>query len=126
MATSYIWSDVDPELDKDTSGDIKKDINVEAVLNSLRNIIGTEQGTRRMLQRFGGDVRSLLFEPMDDITARIIGQRVLESIKYWENRINVDGLDIEPVYSSGAYNCRLSFTIIGSDTRQEIDFILSR
>lgn len=126
MTSTYMWSDVDDELAKDTSGDIKKDTNVDAILNSLRNIIGVEQGTRRMLQRFGSDIKSLLFEPMDDLTSRLIGQRVVDSIRYWEDRINIDSLDIEPIYDEGCYKCRLSFTIKSSDTINEIDFILSR
>lgn len=126
MAITYTWSDIDAEFAKDTSGDVTKDIDIDAILNSLRNILGTDQGTRRMLQKFSGDIRGLLFEPMDKITARILGQRLMESIRYWEDRITVDGLDIEPLYDYGMYNCRLRFTIIGSDIEQQIDFVLSR
>ena len=126
MSTNYIWSDIDSDYAKDTSGDVTKSENIDAILNSLKNILGTDQGTRRMLQKFSGDIRGLLFEPQDDITARLIGQRVLEAIKYWENRVIITGLDIQPLYNHGLYNCRLKFTIVGSDTTQQIDFILSR
>ena len=126
MTITYVWSDVDAEMAKDASGDIKKDTNVDAILNSLKNILGTDQGTRRMLPRFAADLKSLLFEPMDHITARLLGQRILGSIKYWEDRISIDGIDIEPSYDEGLYRCRLSYTIIGSDVRESIDFILSR
>jgi len=126
MTITYVWSDLDSEFEKDTSGDVTQDTNVDAILNSLKNILGTDQGTRRMLQTFSGDIKSLLFEPMDKLTARLLGQRVLESIKYWEDRITIEGLDVEPVYDQGMYRCRLNFTIVGSDTEQSIDFILSR
>lgn len=126
MAETFIWADMDPELTKDTSGDVKRDTDVNAILNSLENIIGTEQGSRRMLQKFGGNIRGLLFEPMDDMTSRMIGQKVVDSINYWEDRININGLDIEPIYKMNVYRCRLRFTIKGSDTIQEIDFVLSR
>ena len=126
MADTYIWSDIDADMARSTSGDIKKSTNVDAILNSLKNILGTDQGTRRMLQRFSSDIKSVLFEPMDELTAEILGQRVLESIRYWEDRISIDGLDIEPDYNNGIYRCRLTFTIIGSDIEEQIDFVLSR
>ena len=126
MAITYIWSDIDPEFEKNTSGDVTKSTDVDAILNSLKNILGTDQGTRRMLQRFASNIRGLLFEPMDEITARILGQRVVESIKYWEDRITIERLDIEPNYNQGVYICRLNFTIVGSDIKEQIDFVLSR
>ena len=126
MTITYIWSDLDEEMAKDTSGDVTKDTNIDAIMNSLKNILGTDQGTRRMLPKFASDLKTLLFEPMDYLTARLLGQRILESIKYWEDRINIDGIDIEPSYNDGSYRCRLRFTILGSDTEQSIDFILSK
>ena len=126
MPTIYTWSDVDAEFAKDTSGDIKKSTDVDAIINSLRNILGTDQGTRRMLQRFASNVKSLLFEPMDQTSARFLGQRVLESIRYWDDRINIDGIDIQPDYEHNLYRCRCRFTIVDSDIEESIDFILSR
>lgn len=126
MAATYTWSDIDAIFAKDTSGDVTKSTDLNAILNSMENILGTDQGTRRMLQRFSSDIRGLLFEPMDKLTAKILGQRVVESITYWEDRISIEGLDIQPDYGQGAYICRLNFTIIGSDIEEQIDFVLSR
>ena len=126
MTTTYIWSDIDAEFAKDTSGDVTQSINIEAIQNSLENILGTDQGTRRMLQKFSSNIRGMLFEPMDTLTSRLLGQRIIESIQYWEDRIDIDGLDIEPDYNNGMYKCRLNFTIIGSDIEEQIDFVLSR
>lgn len=128
MATSStaVWSDMDMELTRQTDGDITRDTDINAILNSVTNIINTLQGSRRMLQPFAANLRGLLFEPVDDITARMIAENLIESIKYWEDRIEITGFDIEPKYDDNLYNCRLMFNIVGSKEIEEIKFILSR
>ena len=43
---SSVYSDVDIELTRQTDGDIQRDDDVEAVINSLNNIVATMQGSR--------------------------------------------------------------------------------
>ena len=61
MAT-VVWSDVDPEYTKQEDGDIQRDTEVNAIFNSVKNIILTIQGERRMLPTFATNVYGLLFE----------------------------------------------------------------
>lgn len=121
-----VWSDIDIKLTRQTDGDITRNTEIDAILNSITNIINTLQGSRRMLQPFASNISGLLFEPIDDITARIIAENIIESIRYWEDRIEITGFDIEPVYDKGIYSCRLKFNIVGSKKIEEIKFILSR
>jgi len=123
---SFFWSDLDENYSKQSDGDMQKDVDVAAVLNSIRNIILTFQGERRMLPTFATNIWGLLFEPMDEVTARIIAENLLSAIKIWEPRIEVTVFDIEPLYNSNTYRCKINFTILGRDDTQVIDFILSR
>jgi len=123
MAT-VVYSDFDGEMAKQTDGDLTKDIEFESIKNSLMNIINTMQGSRRMLPEFATDLHRLLFEPIDDITAQMIGERVIEGVRYWDDRVEVIGLDIEPRYDSGEYRCRLNVKIKTSIEVKSIDFIL--
>ena len=50
--TDYMYSDVDMELTRQTDGDVQKDTDTDAVINSLNNIIATLQGGRRMIPEF--------------------------------------------------------------------------
>lgn len=124
--TDYFWSDVDDGLNKQTDGDVQRDDDVTAIFNSVRNIVLTIQGERRMLPTFAANVFGLLFEPIDDITARLIAEGLLQSIRVWEDRIDVTGFDIEPRPDDNLYRCRLKFTIEGSEEVQTIEFILTR
>lgn len=120
------YSDYDGAFTKQADGDVKKDVDVNAILNSLTNIILTTQGERRMLPTFASNIKHLLFEQIDDITARMIAENIIEAIKIWETRINITGFDIEPLYDFNTYRCRLNFTIVGSDDIESVDFILTR
>jgi len=125
-SSTAVWSDVDIKMTRQTDGDITRNTDVNAIFNSITNIIDTIQGSRRMLQPFASNISGLLFEPLDEITARMIAENIIGSIKYWEDRIEITGFDIEPRYDEGLYRCRLSFNVIGSDEIEEIKFILSR
>jgi len=120
----FVYSDVDMELTRQTDGDIQKDTDIEAIINSLNNIISTLQGSRRMLPEFAQDVWSLLFEPMDDDTARMIGERILEAVRIWEDRVEVTSIDIDTDYDTNLYNLRLNFTIKPLNDIQTVEFVL--
>ena len=120
------YSDYDGAFKRQSDGDVKKDTDINAIFNSITNIILTTQGERRMLPTFASNIKRLLFEPIDEITARMIAESLLDSIKNWDNRINVTGFDIEPLYDENSYRCRLNFTIISSDNVESVNFILTR
>jgi phage baseplate assembly protein W len=123
---TYIWSDYDEELEKQNDGDIQQQTDVQALLNSINNIIKTRPGERRMLPTFATELSDILFEPIDRTTARIIAEAVLEGIEVWEDRIEVTGFDIEPRADQNLYRCRMRFVVLGSDVIEEIDFVLSQ
>jgi phage baseplate assembly protein W len=120
------YSDFDEDFTKQSDGDVQKDIDIDAIFNSLSNIILTVQGERRMLPTFASNVKHLLFEPIDEITARLIAENLVDAIRIWDDRIDITGFDIEPLYDQNSYRCRLKFAIIGSDETETIDFILTR
>jgi phage baseplate assembly protein W len=125
MATVY-YSDYDGSFTKQADGDVQKDVDVEAIFNSIENIVLTTQGERRMLPTFASNLKRLLFEPIDETTARLIGEGLVDSIRIWEPRIDITGFDIEPRYDENFYKCRLKFTLQNSDEVESVDFILTR
>jgi phage baseplate assembly protein W len=123
---TFFWSDLDENYSRQENGDIQRDVDIGAIYNSLRNIILTIQGERRMLPTFATNIWGLLFEPIDGITARLIAENLLESIKIWESRITVTAFDIEPKPDSNYYSCSIDFVIGDGEITQTIDFILTR
>lgn len=123
---TFFWSDLDENYSRQEDGDIKIEVDVAAIFNSLRNIILTIQGQRRMLPTFATNIWGLLFEPIDEVTARLIAENLLQAIEIWETRIEVTGFDIEPRPDQNFYRCRINFTVFGTTETQTIDFVLTR
>lgn len=124
MARTTVYSDIDIELTKQTDGDIKKDTEVDAVINSLQNIISTLQGSRRMLPEFALDIQNLLFDPLDERTARMIGDRIVLAIETWDTRIEIIQLNIDVDYDDSLYRMSLDFQIKPIEEVTTIDFVL--
>ncbi len=89
-----VYSDVDIELSQATDGDILRETDEDAVINSITNIINTLQGSRRMLPEFAASMQRLLFEPIDDSTSGLIRQRLIENIYRWDDRVDVEEIFI--------------------------------
>lgn len=111
MTTKYLYSDVDISLETGPDGDIKVDKEIEAVKNSLRNILATIQGTRRMLPEFALNIYYALFEPVDETTAYNIGDLMLGAIEDWDDRVIIEDLLIKPKHDDNQYNVTLTFRI---------------
>uniref|UniRef100_A0A6M3K799 Putative baseplate wedge subunit n=1 Tax=viral metagenome TaxID=1070528 RepID=A0A6M3K799_9ZZZZ len=126
MSNEYMYSDIDINLERQTDGDVKKDTNIEAIKNSINNIFSTMQGSRRMLPEFAGMFHNLLFEPMDEVTARLLAERMIEAINMWDDRVIVEGLDIEMDHDNNQYNCTMSFKIQETNETEVIEYVLKQ
>jgi phage baseplate assembly protein W len=121
-----VYSDVDMSLEIQSDGDITRDIDVEAIKNSIVNIITTVPGERRMLPTFAFGVYNLLFEPMNDEVAQKIGNNILSAIQTWEDRIKIDTVTVITDYDRNRYNIVVDFTMkgMGSQVVYSVDTIL--
>lgn len=105
------WKDIDIWLRQKRDGDILEMHDIEAIKNSLRNILITQPGNRRMLPEFASRLYQILFEPMDEHTAGKLKDAVFESIKKWEDRIVIRSISVIPNYDTNTYSLDLLFTL---------------
>lgn len=107
----YWWKDIDISLNTQQNGDINDFIDEEAVLGSLSNIFQTLQGSRRMLPSFAMNLHRLLFDPVDQRTAREIGNIIVDAISVWENRAVLQKVKVIPNGSENKYNITVNFSL---------------
>jgi phage baseplate assembly protein W len=124
VAGGAFYSDVDIKLEAQTDGDITRDKEYDAVINSLTNIFNTVPGSRRMLPEFALDIWRLLFEPMDEETAFRIGNEFLRAINIWDDRVTVQNIHVHANYDVNQYEVKLTFNIESRREVETIDFIL--
>jgi len=120
------YSDLNLDFETQNDGDLKLDTNEDAVINSIKNIMRTLQGSRRMLPTFALNIYYLLHQPMDDITAQAIGNIILEVVQVWDNRVIIKNLNIYPYYDFEQYNITLSVRIKGMKEPVKIEEILKK
>ena len=89
---------------------IKKDI--EAVKQSVRNLILTNHYERPFQPEIGSGVYSLLFEPLDHITSNALTRVIGEVIDNFEPRARVVAIDAVPNEDRNAYEITVGFRIV--------------
>lgn len=119
------WKDIDMELSKGNDGDIKAMKDVDAIGNSIKNIMKTVQGSRRMKPDFALPIHGLLFEPMDEATARRLGELMLQAIERWEDRVIVENLHVHANYDYNQYEVTLQFRLRNIDYQGTITDVIS-
>jgi len=105
------YSDINLELNKDQSGDVKKDEDLDAVKNSIRNICETIQNQRAMLPTFAENGFNILFEPVNEEYANTIGDIIWDSIKEWDNRVELENINIHVDHINQLYQIEISFSV---------------
>ena len=127
MATE-VYSDIDNAFERDLrTFDLRKSVDIDAIRNSLRNILQTRKMERRMLPEFGASLEQLLFEPIDDTTAKRIGSIMIDEITYWDPRITVNNVDVIANEDKMRYDITLSYNIQSSSiSRDVINFVLQQ
>lgn len=126
MAERVVYSDID--IDKETyqtDGDWPRDINTNAIKNSIRNIIQTSPGSRRMLPTFASDYNNMLFEPMDNITAKQLGESLFKAIETWDNRVGITRLDVKTFPEDHKYEVDIEYYILPSTVAKTVTFTIN-
>ena len=132
MATVTIESDrTFRDLDLNfTIHPVRKDINVYknefAIINSIKNLVLTNHYERPFQPEIGSNIRRMLFEQVDSITAAAIAREITEVIGNFEPRAQVSRVDAVPSPDENLYKIRLEFFIINSSEPITINFFLER
>ena len=128
-ASNYeVYADFNVDMDRDPrSHDILKDMDVEALKTSIRSILLTIPGTRRMQPEFGANLESKLFEPLDETTGRAIGKIITEQIEQWDSAITIRQVAIEVDEDNHRYNISIQYSARDSNINSySMKFILEQ
>ena len=67
---------------------------LNAIKNSIKNILLTPKGSLPGKPRFGSDLYKIVFQPLDPLTMAIAKNYVMEALNEYENRINVRRVEL--------------------------------
>ncbi len=83
-------------LQVDNRGGISLSKGDDGIVGSIRIILGTARGERRMRPNFGCDIHTLVFAPNNATTWGLAVHYVEEALGMWEPRIEVMQVDPQP------------------------------
>ena len=99
--------------------------NANAISRSVRNIVMTIPGEKPFNPDFGSNVRNLLFENMDFVSAGLIVDEIRTSIQNFEPRVELMTVEALPDFDNNSYDVNIVYDIIGADIPpQELQFAL--
>lgn len=109
---------------------VKKDINTHkneyAVINSIKNLVLTNHYERPFQPEIGSNIRRLLFEQVDSVTASQLEREIAEVIGNFEPRAQVSKVEAIPSPDENKYQIYLEFFIINNTAPITINFFLER
>jgi phage baseplate assembly protein W len=99
--------------------------NETAIARSLRNLVLTSKGERFFNPSLGSGVSRLLFENIDNFTAREIKSEVEYTINTFEPRVRLIDVLVNPNYDDNEFNVTITYQIFGINVpSQQLVFVL--
>lgn len=109
---------------------VTKDINKHkdhlAVINAVKNLILLNHYEKPFHPEIGSNIRALLFENLDNITALSLEREIQQTIRNFEPRVDVKEIKITPDFRENGFSVTITFYIINRTEPVTIDFFLER
>jgi phage baseplate assembly protein W len=106
--------------------DVNKHLDQMAVINAVKNLVLTSHYEKPFNPDYGSNVRKLLFETLDIITASAIEREIQQTIESFEPRVRVISLAVIPDIENNGFTVRMQFYIVNQTNPVSISFLLER
>mgnify|MGYP003155357984 FL=1 len=128
MATSLSFKDLNITFKKHpVTNDVVVSRDASAIKQAIVSLLLTNRGERLMNPKYGSDIRSYLFEPLDYGTAAQIKANIRSTIDRFEPRISISDLKCLPNYNDNGFDVEMTYIIRGSDEPPvTVDIFLER
>ncbi len=128
MATTLSFKDINMTFKKHPiTNDVVVSKDASAIKQAIVNLLLTNKGEKLMNPKFGSDIRSFLFEPLDYGTAASIKKSIDYTVTNFEPRISIINLSCSPNFDTNGFDVQMSYVITGLDTPPTtIEFFLDR
>ena len=128
MATQLSFKDLNITFKKHpVTNDVVVSKDASAIKQAIVSLLLTNKGERLMNPKYGSDIRSYLFEPLDYGTAAQIKANIRSTIDRFEPRISISDLKCLPNFNDNGFDVEMTYIIRGSDEPPvTVDIFLER
>ena len=121
------YKDLDLDFGRNVvTNDVNKLTGVEAVKRSVRNLIQTNHFERPFHPELGGNVRALLFEPLNMFTAMNLEKKIAEVLLNFEPRAQINQVRAEPNVDQISFFVSINFKVVGIPGVVTVETMLER
>lgn len=110
----------------DGKGDVARKYDVNAIKQSVRNLIMTNHYERPFHPEIGSQVSALLFEPFSPILQAMLERAITNTITNFEPRVRLLQLDVSLNPDNYTAAVSITFTIVNTETPITVDLTLQR
>lgn len=128
VAKNFLFSDLDQSFKRNPfTSDIYLKKDIEAVKNSIINIVLTGNFERPFQPRFGANIRQYLFENLDDNTLDTIHTVIASIVDIYEPRAQVLGVYVDEAdMDNNKLAITIKFTMISTGQVADVTTVLER
>lgn len=108
------------------TGDISKKTDVNAVKQSISNLISTRHYETLFDPALGSNIHALLFENLTDVVKFAIEEELKVLIRNFEPRAEVLGVVVKELPDTNTIEASVLFTIINIEEPQTLNLLLER
>lgn len=123
MATeNVIYSDFNFDLEQTSEGDIEVLYNLDAIRQSIKNIILTPIGSRTKYQDpdFGCGVFGLLGEKMTSATEILLQEEIETALNNYEPRVEVIEVTVEGNQDENTYEILIKYRVLAVNIEDDL------
>jgi len=108
------------------TGDVTMRIGDNAVISSIKNLILTGFYERLFHSEIGSNVRQMLFENADPLTAQRLRKAIIEVINNFEPRVDINEVIVQVTSDKNQFQVIIEFFILNNTEPTIVDFFLER
>lgn len=124
---TIIYNDIDVSLNPNPiSGDVLQQTGVAAIIQSVADLVQIGHYEKPFHPEVGGNMRALLFELADPLTASQIQNELENIIGNFEPRVSLIAVIVEVVSDGHGYNVTIEFSIASIPNPVSISTFLER
>lgn len=127
LKIARLYKDIDMAFTKNAlSGDINKKLDVNAVKQSIMNLLLTKPYERPFHPELGSRLYTALFEQMRPGMEQSLSRMVEQQILNFEPRVDILNIQVTPDYDDNSYDVSIRFLVKGINEPQDLSLSLTR
>lgn len=108
------------------TGDVLKVNGMQSVVQSVMNLVQLNHYEVPFHPEIGGNIRKLLFELADPVTANLLSEEIKNLITNFEPRAKVIDVLVESDIDNNGFNVTIMFFVLSNTQPLTISFFLTR